>query len=79
MVAVAIHYTVENKQFQSFSETKRPQLSEGEKVMVKDYRDNANKWTDTKITEKTGQLPYKVTTGDQGNWRRHAPNAKYVS
>ena len=40
--------------------------------MVRDYRDNANKWTDAKITEKTGPLSYKVTTGDQGNWRRHA-------
>ena len=40
--------------------------------MVRDYRDNANKLTDAKITEKTGPLSYKVTTGDQGNWRRHA-------
>ena len=43
-----------------------------EKVMVGDYCDNANKWTDAKITEKTRPLSYKVTTGDQGNWRRHA-------
>ena len=40
--------------------------------MVRDYRENANKWTDAKITEKTGPLSYRVTTGDQGNWRRHA-------
>ena len=31
-----------------------------------------NKWTDAKITEKSGPLSYKVTTGDQGTWRRHA-------
>ena len=67
-----IRDTVEKKQFQSFTEPKRPQFNEGEKVMVRDYRDNANKWTDAKITEKTGPLSYKVTTGDQGNWRRHA-------
>ena len=56
--------TVEKMQFQSFTEPKRPQFNEGEKVMVMDYRDNANKWTDAKITEKTGPLSYKVTTGD---------------
>ena len=67
-----IRDTVEKKQFQSFTEPKRPQFSEGEKVMVRDYRENANKWTDAKITEKTGPLSYRVTAGDQGNWRRHA-------
>ena len=67
-----IRDTVEKKQFQSLTEPKRPQFNEGEKVMVRDYRDNANKWTDAKITEKTGPLSYKVTTGDQGSWRRHA-------
>ena len=40
--------------------------------MVQDYRENTNKWTDTKITEKSGPLSYKVITGDQGTWRRHA-------
>ena len=67
-----IRDTVEKKQFMSITEPKRPQFSEGEKVMVRDYRDNTNKWTDAKITEKTGPLSYKVTTGEQGNWRRHA-------
>ena len=64
--------TVEKKQFESFTEPKRSQFSEGEKVMVRDYRENTNKWTDAKITEKSGPLSYKVTTGDQGTWRRHA-------
>ena len=67
-----IRDTVEKKQFMSITEPERPQFSEGEKVMVRDYRDNTNKWTDAKITEKTGPLSYKVTTGEQGNWRRHA-------
>ena len=67
-----IRDTVEKKKFQSFTEPKRPQFNEGEKVMVRDYRNNANKWTDAKITEKTGPLSYKVTTGDQDNWHRHA-------
>ena len=40
--------------------------------MVRDYRENTSKWTDAKITEKTGPLSYKVTTGEHGNWRRHA-------
>ena len=40
--------------------------------MVQDYRENMNKWTDAKITEKSGPLSYKVTTGDQGKWCRHA-------
>ena len=40
--------------------------------MVRDYRENTNKWTDAKITEKSGPLSYKVSTGDQGKWRRHA-------
>ena len=31
--------TVEKKQFESFTEPKRPQFSEGEKVMVRDYRE----------------------------------------
>ena len=64
--------TVEKKQFESFTEPKRSQFSEGEKVMVRDYRENTNKWTDAKITEKSGPLSYKVTTGDQGTWRRRA-------
>ena len=64
--------TVEKKQFESFTEPKRSQFSEGEKVMVRDYRENTNKRTDAKITEKSGPLSYKVTTGDQGTWRRHA-------
>ena len=64
--------TVEKKQFESFTEPKRSQFAEGEKVMVRDYRKNTNKWTDAKITEKSGPLSYKVTTGDQGTWRRHA-------
>ena len=64
--------TVEKKQFESFTEPKRSQFSEGEKVMVRDYRENTNKWTDAKITEKSGPLSYKVTTGDQETWRRHA-------
>ena len=67
-----IRDTVEKNQYQSFTEPKHPQFSKGEKVMVRDYRGNANKWTDAKIMEKTRQLSYKVTTGDQGNWRRHA-------
>ena len=45
---------------------------ERENVMVRDYRENTNKWTDAKIAEKSGPLSYKVTTGDQGTWRRHA-------
>ena len=61
--------TVEKKQFESFTEPKRSQFSEGEKVMVRHYRQNTNKWTDAKITEKSGPLSYKVTTGDQGKWR----------
>ena len=36
------------------------------------HKRRSNKWTDAKITEKTGPLSYRVTTGDQGNWRRHA-------
>ena len=39
---------------------------------MRDYRENTNKWTDAKITEKSGPLSHKVTTGDQGTWRRHA-------
>ena len=35
--------TVEKKQFESFTEPKRSQFSEGEKVMVRDYRENTNK------------------------------------
>ena len=67
-----IRDTVEKKQFEAFTEPKRSQFSEGENVMVRDYRENTNKWTDAKITEKSGLLSYKVTTGDQGKWRRHA-------
>ena len=47
-----IRDTVEKKQFQSFTEPKRPQFNEGEKVMVRDYRDNAKKWTDAKFTDR---------------------------
>ena len=61
--------TIEKKQFESFTEPKRSQFSEGENVMVRDYRENTNKWTDAKVTEKSGPLSYKVTTGDQGTWR----------
>ena len=45
--------TVDKKHFESFTEPKRPQFSKGEKVMVRDYRENTNKWTDAKITEKS--------------------------
>ena len=48
--------TVEKKQFESFMEPKCSQFSEGEKVMVRDYRENTNKWTYAKITEKSGPL-----------------------
>ena len=74
-----IRDTVEKKQFMSITEPKRPQFSEGEKVMVRNYRDNTNKWTDAKITEKTGPLSYKVTTGEQGNWRSHADQMRSTS
>ena len=47
--------------------------------MVGNYRGNTNKWTDAKITEKTGPLSYKVTTGDQSNWRRHADQTENTS
>lgn len=40
--------------------------------MVRDSRDNCNKWTDAKITEKKGPLSYKVQTGEKGHWCRHA-------
>ena len=60
------------KQFEAFTEPKCSQFSEGEKVKVRDYRENKNKWTDAKITEKSASLSYKVITGDQGKWRRHA-------
>ena len=40
--------------------------------MVRDYRENANKCLDAIIKEKTGPLSYRITTGDQGNWRQHA-------
>ena len=63
---------VEKKQFEAFTEPKRSHFFDGENVMVRDYRENTNKWTDAKITEKSGPLSYKVTTGDQGTWRRHA-------
>ena len=54
-----IRDTVEKTQFQSFTEPKRPQFNEGEKVMLTSR-------------EKTGSLSYKITTRDQGNWCRHA-------
>ena len=79
LIKPSIRDTVEKKQFMSITEPKRPQFSEGEKVMVRDYRDNTNKWTDAKITEKTGPLSYKVTTGEQGNWRRHADQMRSTS
>ena len=71
--------TVEKKQFEAFTIPKRSQFSEGEKVMVRDYRENTNKWTDVKITEKSGPLSYKDTTGDQGKWRRHADQMVWTS
>ena len=52
-------------------------FSEEEKVVLLDYRENANKWTDGKITDKSGPLSYKVTTGDQGTWRLHADQTFY--
>ena len=62
-----IRDTVEKKQFMSITEPKQC------------YRDNTNKWTNAKITEKTGPLSYKVTTGEQGNWRRHADQMRSTS
>ena len=45
--------TVEKRQFESFTEPKCSQFSKEEKVMVRDYRENTNKWTDAKITENS--------------------------
>ena len=40
--------------------------------MVRDYRENSDKWTSAKISEKSGRPSYTVQTGEKGNWRRHA-------
>ena len=73
--------TVEEKQFESFSEPKRSQFSEGEVVMVRDYRENTNKWTDTKIIEKSGcfhiRLPPEIKENGvdmQIKWFEHRLN-----
>ena len=40
--------------------------------MVRDYRENSDKWTNAQVTQKTGPLSYKVQTNGNNNWRRHA-------
>ena len=72
-------HCLEQMLFISIAESKRPQLSEGEKVMVWGYRGNTNKWTDAKITQKTGPLSNKITTGEKGDWLRHDDKMRSTS
>ena len=64
--------TVEKKQFENVSGYKLPQFNIGDNVMVRDYRENSDKWTNAQVTQKTGPLSYKVQTNGNNNWRRHA-------
>ena len=64
--------TVEKKQFENVSGCKRPQFNTGGNVMVRDYRENSDKWTNAQVTQKTGPLSYKVQTNQNNKWRRIA-------
>ena len=43
--------TVEKKQFENKSGYERPQFNIGDNVMVRDYRENRDKWTNARYTE----------------------------
>ena len=72
LVKPCVKDAVQKKQFDSLTDSKRPQFDVGDNVMVRDYRENGDKWTSAKISEKSGPLSYTVQTGEKGNWRRHA-------
>ena len=64
--------TVQKKQFDSLTDSKRLQFNVGDNVTVRDYRENSEKWTSAEISEKSGALSYTVQTGEKGNWRHHS-------
>ena len=64
--------TVQKRQFNSLTGSKRPQFNVRDNVMVRDYREKSDKRTSAKISVKSGPLSYTVQTGEKGNLRRHA-------
>ena len=44
----------------------------GDNILVRDYRENSDKWTNAQVTQKTGPLSYKVQTNENNKRRCHA-------
>lgn len=47
------------------------EFEKGERVQVRDYRQNSDKWVPGTILSKTGPLSYRVDVGPGSTWRRH--------
>ncbi|XP_061196633.1 uncharacterized protein K02A2.6-like [Saccostrea echinata] len=67
-----VRNTVEAKQESMHYRTSEPvrQFNTGDKVAVRDYRSNNEKWVSGKIDSKTGPLSYKVEITPGTTWRR---------
>jgi transposase InsO family protein len=69
-----IRRDVVRKQFDQASTRKTArdrQLNIGDRVSVRDYRQQGTKWVPALVTEKTGPVSYKVEVAHNTVWRRH--------
>ena len=64
VVKPSVKDTVQKKQFDSLTNSKRPQFYVGDNIMVRDYRENSDKWSSAKLSEISGPLSYTVQTGE---------------
>ena len=78
LVKPSVKDAVQKKQFDSLTDSKRPQFNVGDNVMIRDYRENSDKWTSAKISEKTDHFHTKFKLGRretgvamQIKWYRH--------
>ena len=71
---------VQGKQYSS-EKTERLErnFSEGEKVIVRDYRQNSNTWQPAQIMQQTGPVSYRVRVDNNNEWRRHADQIRHSS
>ena len=53
------------------------EFNEGQKVMVRDYRNAGRSWIPAEIQSRSGPLYYTVYTGHGTFWRRHADQLRF--
>ena len=62
----------ENQEKSAKNDLPMRSFSEGDTVLVKDYRGNKEQWLPCTVEARTAATSYRVRTADGATWRRHA-------